>query len=76
MQSTKLTRYALNTVQAAAYLDMSPGHLYNLISTRRGPRHVKYGGYLRFDAADLDSWVASESQVVETSQPPSDGQTR
>ena len=65
MQSTRLTRYALNAMQAAAYLDMSAGHLYNLISTHRGPRHVKYGGLLRFNPADLDSWVASQSQVVE-----------
>lgn len=58
MQAEQLRRYPLTSGQAAAYLDLSTGHLYNLLHRSAGPRHIKYGGQLRFRPADLDEWVA------------------
>ena len=72
MQAEERTRYAITSVQAATYLDVSLGHLYNMISTGRGPRHVKYGGQLRFRTADLDGWVAARCEVVDPGDPSSD----
>ena len=69
-----LNRYSVNSGQAAAYLDMSLGHLYNLISRGKGPRHIKYGGQLRFRPEDLDEWIAGRCVVVvprETDEDPS-----
>jgi len=70
VQATKLLKYSLNSVQAAMYLDMSVGHLYNLIARHRGPRHVKYGGQLRFSRADLDGWIARRCRVIDSDRRP------
>ena len=64
MQSAKLRQYALNARQAARYLDLSVGHLYNLLSHGRGPGHIRYGGHLRFRETDLEAWVADRSDAV------------
>ena len=64
MQATKLRHFPMTSAEAAAYLEISLGHLYNLIANDRGPRHVKYGGQLRFRPADLDRWVAGRCRLV------------
>lgn len=38
-------------------------HLYNLLSSRQGPRCVKTRGRLRFKRADLDLWVRENSEA-------------
>lgn len=58
MQSRALLKYPWTTRQAAGYLDVSVGHLYNLLSADRGPRHIRYGRQLRFRRLDLDLWLA------------------
>ena len=65
MHADPLTRYALGASEAASYLDLTVGHLYNLISHNRGPRHIKYGRYLRFARADLDAWIARRSRPID-----------
>lgn len=66
MQARQLSRFSMTSTQAAAYLDLSLGHLYNLLAEARGPRHVRYANQLRFCAEDLDAWVDSHCRVVET----------
>ncbi len=63
-QAFQLSDYTMITSEAAHYLDVSVGHLYNLLSQGRGPSHVKYGGQLRFRPADLDRWVAGRCVIV------------
>lgn len=69
MHTTTLTRYPMNSTEAATHLSMSVGHLYNLISAGRGPRHVKYGRQLWFSRADLDRWVAVRCELIESDRP-------
>jgi len=64
LQAVPLCTHTLVTSEAARYLDISLGHLYNLLSAGRGPRHVKYGGQLRFRPADLDHWIAERCVLV------------
>jgi excisionase family DNA binding protein len=59
-----LTHYPMNSAQAAEYVEVSLGHFYNLISRGQGPRHVRYGGQLRFRGEDLDEWIAGRVVVV------------
>jgi len=58
MQSTTLSHYPWNAHRAAGYLDVSVGHLYNLLAHNRGPRCIRYGRHLRFSRKDLDVWLA------------------
>ena len=60
----KLSHYPFNSGQAAEYLNVSLGHLHNLIYQGKGPRHIKYGGQLRFHMDDLDDWVATRCTIV------------
>ena len=53
-----------NTVEAAAYLGLSPGTLEVWRSFGRGPRYRKFGRRVMYDTPDLDSYAASH--VVET----------
>ena len=64
MKALRLSQYPMNSGQTAKYLDISLGHLYNLIWRRRGPRHIRYARQLRFRAGDLDDWIASRSVAV------------
>ncbi|NQU74878.1 MAG: helix-turn-helix domain-containing protein [Planctomycetes bacterium] len=64
MRAAKLEHYGLNSGEAAAYLDISLGHLYNLISQGHGPRHIKYGGQLRFRTDHLDDWISARYVAV------------
>jgi excisionase family DNA binding protein len=59
-----LPYYPMNSSQASAYAQISLGHLHNLISRGLGPRHVKYGGQLRFRREDLDEWITTRWAVV------------
>jgi excisionase family DNA binding protein len=49
--------HPLTAQQAARYLEVSPGHLYNLVCRGGAPRHIKYRRQLRFRRSDLDTWV-------------------
>lgn len=42
--------------EAAAYLRVSPGHVYRLTSTNTIP-FVRVGGGLRFRKTDIDAWL-------------------
>jgi len=65
MNADWLARYPMTAGGAAAYLDLSVGYLYNLVSAGRAPRHIRYGGQLRFARADLDAWVARRCRAVD-----------
>lgn len=67
--SQLLRRHPMNAGQAARYLDMTQGHLYNLLARRRGPRHLKYRRQLRFRQADLDRWLARLCRAVTCADP-------
>ena len=61
--------HPLTAHQAASYLELSPGHLYNLICRGEGPGHIKYRRQLRFRRKDLDSWIAERVRNVRTMDP-------
>ena len=63
MQSLALLSYPWNAHRAAGYMDVSVGHLYNLLTRGRGPRHIRYGRQLRFRPEDLDVWLARHCAV-------------
>ena len=65
MHADRLTRYAMSVSEAAEYLDVSVGHLYNLISRGRAPRHIQYGRHRRFARADLDAWIARRCRAID-----------
>lgn len=49
--------------EAAAFLQLTPGHLANLRCRREGPRYVKLGGAVRYRATDVAAWC--EAQTVD-----------
>lgn len=49
----------LRSQEAAEYLGVSRGHLHNLVSEGRLPRHGEKGTGLRFRRADLDAYAES-----------------
>jgi excisionase family DNA binding protein len=51
---------ALNTVQAAELLGVTPRTVYTLVKDRRVP-FIRLGSRLRFSAADLDAWLAERT---------------
>ena len=53
-----------NTLDAAAYLNLSPGTLEVWRSLGRGPRYCKVGRRVVYRREDLDSFLAS--RTVET----------
>jgi len=46
----------LTTAEAAEYLGTSRGHVHNLVSKGRLPRHGERGHGLRFTRAELDAY--------------------
>ena len=56
-----LPRY-LNTVQAAAWLGLSPRTLQRMRVTGDGPPYVKWRRRVIYDRADLDDWVAQRKR--------------
>jgi excisionase family DNA binding protein len=64
-----LRDYPLTARQAAMYVEVSPGHLYNLICRHGGPQHIKYRRQLRFKSKDLDVWVNRRSRAIQASDP-------
>ena len=55
--SENLPRY-LNTVQAAAWIGLSPKTLQRMRVTGEGPPYVKWGRRVIYDRIDLDDWMA------------------
>jgi predicted DNA-binding transcriptional regulator AlpA len=54
----------LRTDQAAHFMSMAPGTLYNLRSEGRAPRHIKRGRTVLYRKKDLIDWM--EAQAVDT----------
>lgn len=57
-------RNRLNTEEAAEYLGLRPGTLEVWRSLGKGPRYVKLGTRVLYDADDLDTFA--DSRIVET----------
>jgi excisionase family DNA binding protein len=51
----------LTTVEAAAYLGLSPHTLNMWRSESRGPGYMKFGGRVRYTRAALDAWAAGRT---------------
>jgi excisionase family DNA binding protein len=49
----------LNVREIAAYLGVTPGTIYKMTSVNADPAipHIKLGGAVRFDRADIDTWL-------------------
>ena len=52
----------LNSREAADYLGTTVGHLHNLVSEEKLPRHGAKGHGLRFTRADLDEYMLSRER--------------
>jgi len=47
----------LSTREAAAYIGTSTGHVHNLVSQQKLPRHGERGHGLRFRREELDTYI-------------------
>jgi excisionase family DNA binding protein len=59
-----LNESLLNIEQAAGFLNVKKSTLYSWVFQRRVP-FVKIGRLVRFNMADLTSWLEKNSNVVE-----------
>ena len=74
--SDTLPRY-LDTVQAAAWVGLSPKTLQRMRVTGEGPVYAKWRRRVIYDRADLDDWVARRKrrftgEAVEEPEPAED----
>ena len=53
----------LDVAGTAEYLNITQRQVRNLITKRMIP-HAKIGGLVRFNRAELDKWVASNSRTL------------
>jgi excisionase family DNA binding protein len=60
--STSTSDTLLSTAQLAAELGVTAGTLRNWRSAGRGPRGARIGGRVRYRRADVDAWVAQETE--------------
>ena len=51
------TQALLTLEEAAAYLKLASGTLYNWRHIGTGPKAVKVGSRIRYRQTDLDSWI-------------------
>lgn len=54
----------LTLEEAAAYLRVASGTLYNWRHIRTGPKSVKVGSRVRYRRTDLDSWIDAASDAA------------
>ncbi|MGY1823757.1 helix-turn-helix transcriptional regulator [Geodermatophilus sp. SYSU D00079] len=60
MTSTENT--FLSTTQLATELGLTPGTLRNWRVNGRGPKGARIGGHVRYRRADIDAWIAQQTQ--------------
>ncbi|NEK94146.1 helix-turn-helix domain-containing protein [Modestobacter muralis] len=53
----------LTTEDVALILVMSPGTLRNWRTAGRGPRALKVGAQVRYRRADVDAWIAAQTEA-------------
>lgn len=54
----------LNTLDAAAYLRMSPSWLNKSRLYGTGPVYMKTGGRVQYETSDLDDWLRSSRRTA------------
>lgn len=54
----------LNTLDAAAYLGMSPSWLNKTRLVGNGPVYLKTGGRVQYDTRDLDNWLTGSRRTA------------
>lgn len=59
--------------QLAQVLGISPGTLANYRSAGTGPRFVKVGPLVRYRPADVERWIADETEASPTGSRRDDG---
>jgi len=47
----------LDVANASAFLNLSAGYLANLRRSNKGPKYIKFKGFVRYDIRDLEKWV-------------------
>ena len=60
---TLLTKPILNFLEACAYLEVSPSHLYKLTSKKEVPHFCPTGKKLYFRRDELDLWLQQNRQT-------------
>lgn len=58
----------LNTQEAAPLVGVKPKTLMNWRVLGMGPKHIRAGGRVAYDVADIEAWKSSH-RVASTSQP-------
>lgn len=58
----------LTTAQAAPLIGVAPKTLCNWRVVGNGPKHIRAGGKIVYDVADIEAW-RSARRVASTSQP-------
>jgi predicted DNA-binding transcriptional regulator AlpA len=53
-----------STAEAAAHIGKSASWLNKTRMTGTGPVYMKLGGSVRYDAADLETWMASQRRTA------------
>ncbi|WP_114835681.1 helix-turn-helix transcriptional regulator [Agrobacterium tumefaciens] len=54
----------LNTIEASAYLGMSPSWLNKTRLNGTGPVYMKTGGRVQYETSDLDDWLRSSRRTA------------
>ena len=54
----------LNTIEASAYLGMSPSWLNKTRLNGTGPVYMKTGGRVQYETSDLDAWLRSSRRTA------------
>jgi len=58
----------LNTAEAAPLIGVAPKTLCNWRVAGNGPKHIRAGGKIAYDVADIEAWKSAR-RVASTSQP-------
>lgn len=62
------TKAVLTTEEAAMYLGITTGHLYRVVRKFNIPHTRPTNGKIYFKKEELDRWIASRTEVSETSE--------
>lgn len=62
------TKAVLTTEEAAMYLGITTGHLYRMVRKFNIPHTRPTNGKIYFRKEELDRWIASRTEVSETSE--------
>lgn len=54
----------LTVAEAAKIIRMSPLLLYAYMKEKKGPKHIRFGRYIRIRADDFEEWCAKDHPPI------------